>query len=267
MPWTDRGLPRNLITKRPYRGINVLTLSMLGYEHNYFLTFKQVQELGCSVKKGEKSHMVVYWNYIAPKDEKVLESEDSKAKKIPYIEYYSVFNIAQCDGFPESFTIPVDRETQPIPACEKIVEDMPQKPRIQFKEQSAYYDPIRDFVNMPKQKNFDSDAAYYSTFFHELIHSTGYSTRLARKDLIEMSEFGSEQYSHEELVAEIGTCYLQSITGIQMQFEQSAAYIKGWLSKLQNDKKFIFSAARHAQKATDFILNIQHEFEEQSADE
>ena len=94
------------------------------------------------------------------------------------------------------------------------------------------------------------------------LHSTGHVSRLNRKDLIQMSEFGSEPYSHEELVAEIGTCYLQFFTGIQGQFEQSAAYIQGWLAKLKNDRRFIFSASTAAQKATDYILNVKHELDE-----
>ena len=121
---------------------------------------------------------------------------------------------------------------------------------------------MHDYVNMPKQKSFETDAAYYSTLFHELIHATGHNKRLNRKDLIQMAEFGSEPYSHEELVAEIGACYLQSLTGIEERFEQSTAYIQGWLNALKNDRKFIFSASNAAQKAVDYILNQKADVEE-----
>jgi antirestriction protein ArdC len=120
---------------------------------------------------------------------------------------------------------------------------------------------------MPKKENFKSDESYYATLFHELIHSTGHHSRLNRSTLIQMSEFGSEPYSHEELVAEMGASYLESLTGIfESEAEQNAAYIQGWISKLKNDKRFILSASTQAQKAVDFILNVKFE-EKDSAEE
>ena len=112
---------------------------------------------------------------------------------------------------------------------------------------------------MPRQKSFKSDASYYSVLFHELVHSTGHESRLKRETLTQMAEFGDDNYSLEELVAEIGTCYLQSYAGITSEFQQSAAYLQGWLAKFKGEKRFIFQAARAAQKAVDFILNVKHE--------
>ncbi len=256
-PWTEAGIPKNLTSGRAYRGINVMLLASLGYETNLFLTSKQLKTVGGSIRPDAKPHIVVYWNYV---EKEGAETEETEQKKVPLLRYYTVFNIAQCDGVPTNMLpAPFTREVAPIPICEKIVADMPHKPRIQFKEQKAYYDPRKDFVNMPKQKTFTNDEAYYCTLFHELVHSTGHNSRLNRKDLIQMSEFGSEPYSHEELVAEIGTCYLQSLAGLQGQFEQSAAYIQGWLKKLKNDRHFIVSASSHAQKAVDYIMNVQPE--------
>lgn len=258
IPWSKGGIPMNLVSKRPYQGINLMLLAFMGYEQNVFLTSKQLNDLGGSIKPDEKPHIVVYWNYIE-KEEEGVEDKQSK-KKQPYLRYYTVFNIAQCDGIPASKVPPkINPGFNSIPMCEMLVENMPNCPQIKYKEQRAYYDPLRDFINMPKKTSFKSVESYYSTLFHELIHSTGHRSRLSRKDLLEMSEFGSDSYSHEELVAEIGACYLNSYTGLETQFEQNAAYIQGWLEKLKNDKKFIFSAAKHAQKATDFILNIQSE--------
>ncbi|HYV94628.1 MAG TPA: zincin-like metallopeptidase domain-containing protein [Chitinophagales bacterium] len=269
-PWTEAGLPQNLISKRAYRGINVWLLASLGYSENYFLTYKQLKEFGGSVKKDEKAHIVVYWNFV----EKDLEGNENgtqpsngKSKKVPFLRYYKVFNVAQCNDIPEMFIKPVIRQAYPIPACEDIVAKMPQCPQIKHKDNKAFYNPLSDFVNMPRKESFKSDESYYATLFHELVHSTGHHSRLNRSTLIQMSEFGSEPYSHEELVAEIGTCYLESLAGIiTTEFERNASYIQGWLERLKNDKKFILSASSHAQKATDFILNIKFE-EKESAEQ
>jgi antirestriction protein ArdC len=254
MPWSKGGIPMNLISKRPYQGINLMLLAYMGYEQNLFLTSKQLNELGGSIKPDEKPHIVVYWNYF----EKEQEGEETASKKKQaYLRYYTVFNVAQCNGIPPTMIPPkANPEFRSIEICDQVVKEMPLCPTIKHKEQKAYYDPLRDFVNMPKQTSFKTEEGYHTTLFHELIHSTGHRSRLDRKDVVEMHEFGSEPYSHEELVAEIGACYLNSHVGIESQFEHNTAYIQGWLKRLQNDRKFIFSAARHAQKATDFILNI-----------
>lgn len=265
VPWHSAGIPCNLISRRPYRGMNLMLLACYGYEQNFFLTFSQLKELGGKVKKDERGHLVVFWK--RPEKSEGVEVKDENEKKA-VLRYYIVFNISQCENIPEDklpstpYRIPAS-----ISACEDIVSNMPKRPVVKFKEHRAYYDPLKDFINMPKQKSFESDEAYYSTLFHELVHSTGHHSRLDRKDLLQMAEFGSEAYSHEELVAEIATCYLQSYTGITSQFEQSAAYIQGWLWKLKNDKRFILSASTHAQKASDYILNVQGEPDEETPKE
>jgi len=258
-PWASGGVPRNLVSGKPYRGINALLLGMERYEHNLFLTFDQVNNLGGKVKRGSKGHTVVYWN-VPDKAEEKLDGEQAEAanpekKKKASLWYYTVFNVSQCDNLPDRY-LPVNRLTEEIPSCEAIVGKMPQCPRIRHKEQRAYYEVVEDYINMPKKRSFKTDASYYSTLFHELVHSTGHDSRLARDGVVEMSEFGDEVYSKEELVAEIGTCYLCAVTGITGEFANSAAYIQGWLAKLQNDKMFIFKAASEAQKAINYILDI-----------
>jgi antirestriction protein ArdC len=257
-PWADSGVPKNLLSKRAYRGVNLLLLSSLGYEQNYFVTSKQLKEIDGSIKPDEKPHLVVYWNF-AEKEPAEAEKEEKAKKKAPFLRYYTVYNVAQCAGIPPELMPATGREPNPIPACESVVKEMSQRPDIRHKEASAFYDCLEDYVNMPKQKTFESDESYYSTLFHELVHSTGHHTRLNRMGLVQMTEFGSEPYSQEELVAEIGTCYLQSLTGITSEFDNSAAYIQGWLKKLNSDKHFIVTAASHAQKAIDFILNVELE--------
>lgn len=257
-PWHNGSLPINLVSKRPYQGINLLLLASLGYDLPIYLTSKQLNEIGGSIKPDEKPHIVVFWNYIGKSEEDVSKEEDKK--KTPYLRYYTVFNVAQCTGIPNS-KIPSFKEIDfvPINKAEETVSRMPNAPSIKHKEQRAFYDPLRDAVNMPKKTTFKSPESYYSTLFHELIHSTGHRTRLSRKTLLEMAEFGSDPYSIEELVAEIGACYLLSCCGIETVIEQNASYINGWLSQLKSDKKFIFSASRQAQKATNYILDIKED--------
>jgi len=261
-PWSDGGIPRNLISHRAYRGINVMLLASLGYEQNYFLTYKQLKTAGGKIKQGERGHLVVYWNFA----EFDLNDGINEKRKIPYLRYYTVYNIAQCEGL-EELIPPFDvNELNPIPACERIVAEMPNPPKIQHKEQKAYYNPLIDVVNMPKQNSFDTIENYYVTLFHELVHSTGHISRLNRKDLLQMAEFGCDPYSQEELVAEMGACYVLSYAGIPFEMEQSAAYIAGWLCKLQYDRRFVFNAATLAQKAADYILNLKPEFEQAQRD-
>ncbi len=259
-PWSDGGLPRNLFSKQYYRGINLLLLASLGYEQNLFITFKQLKEIGGKVKQGEKGCPVVYWNVKdKAKGEAAEDKGEAKDKKTAILRYYTVFNVAQCENIPEGYIPAITKVIGSIQSCEDIVAGMPQCPPIRHKEQQAYYNPLQDFINMPKKNTFGTAEGYYCTLFHELVHSTGHRSRLNRRDLIEMSEFGSEPYSHEELVAEIGACYLQSHAGVASEFEQSTGYIAGWLTKLKNDKRFVYTAATQAQAASDFILNVKPE--------
>ena len=266
-PWTDAGSPMNIISGRHYRGINMILLAMEGYEHNLFLSFKQVHDIGGKVKKGEKGLVVVYWNTVDAKQDATAQIEENKEQKKNHIlRYYYVFNIAQCENIPEKY-LPKERETNELPPCEAIVKAMPLCPPIKHKENAAFYNLTQDFVNMPKKRSFKKDESYFSTLFHELVHSTGHESRLKRDTVVQMAELGGEAYSQEELVAEIGTCYLQSVSGITGEFQQSAAYIQGWLGKLKGDKKFIFQAAKAAQKAVDFILNIKETKDEPKPEE
>src|SRR5882672_126559 len=265
-PWQEAGIPKNVVSQRPYRGINIWLLALHGYEKNYFLTLNQVNQLGASLKKDARAHIVVYWNYLDEEKSKETGNGNLNGKRTPLLRYYKVYNVAQCENIPGNLLGPVMREAYPIPACEKVIKGVPQCPPIRHKENRAFYNALSDIINMPKKENFKSDESYYATLFHELAHSTGHYSRLNRSTLIQMSEFGSEPYSHEELIAEMGASFLESLTGIfQSEAEQNAAYIQGWISKLKNDKRFILSASSHAQKATDFILNVK--FEEKEAGE
>jgi antirestriction protein ArdC len=257
--WAKAGLPKNLITGKNYRGINVWLLNSLNYSQNSFLTFKQVKDLGGSVKKGEKAQEVVFWKWIEKENKETKDIE-----KVPLLKYYRVFNIDQCIDIPKEKLPPViERNNNPIDTCEKIINEMPKQPDIRFKEHRAYYNRIDDFVNMPKMETFENSQEYYATLFHELVHSTGHNDRLNRKELLESAGMRSDKYAMEELTAEMGASYLKSYAGIPIEhLENNAAYIQGWLERLKNDKRFIVHASAQAQKATDYILNMKDEEKE-----
>ena len=257
-PWAESGVPANLLSKRQYRGINLWLLLSLNYEQNYFLTWDQIKSMGGSVKKGETGHIVVFWK---PVQKKAEEERDTKQKQVPMLRYYKVFNIAQCRDIPENL-IPksdvaaVDRE--PILECEAIINSMVNSPTIVHKEQKAYYRIDIDTINMPKKKSFKSLESYYSTLFHELVHSTGAEKRLGRKTLTDMVPFGSESYAMEELIAEMGSAYLCRFSGVlPNEINNTVAYLDNWLGVFKKDKRFIISASGQAQKAVDLILGRQ----------
>ncbi len=252
-PWTEAGLPQNLVTGKAYTGINVLLLASMGFARNYFLTFKQIKDLKGSVKKGEKSIPVIFWKWSEKEDPQTKEM-----KKVSMIRYYTVFNVDQCTGLPEE-RIPIIENDGKMDMAELdfIINDMPKRPPIFHKENEAYYHPVKDFINMPKMNNFKDTESYWSTLFHELIHSTGHASRLNRKEIVEKTTFGTEPYSMEELVAEIGACYLKSYVGIDKKhFDNNVAYIQHWLQKLRNDKRLIIYSSAKAQRAVDYILDV-----------
>lgn len=253
-PWkASTGLPRNLITQKPYRGINVFLLMAMGYESPNWLTFRQAIQLGGSVKKGEKSCPVVFWKQF------MIENEESgEAKKIPMLRIYHVFNTAQCEGLK---AVPAPEEVPfVVTSAAEIVAKMPQPPKIKSGMSHAFYQPVNDTVGMPERKRFESEDAYHATLFHELIHSTGHESRLKRQSIMERNGFGSMPYCKEELVAELGSAFLCGHAEIvDRTIDNSAAYIEGWLDSLKDDPTLIVYAAAQAQKAADFILGNGHE--------
>ncbi|MBS1586031.1 MAG: DUF1738 domain-containing protein [Bacteroidetes bacterium] len=251
--WKEGGVPRNLVSKHPYRGINLLLLTSLGYAENVFVSFNQLKEIGGKVKDDKKSCPVMFWKF-PPK-------EEAPINKKPTLHYYSLFNISQCEDIPESYLSPSQAIIGSVEACEHMVSSMPQCPNLQHKVNKTFYDPLYDFINMPKKNTFATEEAYYMKLFHQLIHATGHHSRLGRKDLIEMPEFGYNAFSHEELVAEIGAGYLQSFTGVSEEIPPSQEYISGWLKRFKDDKQLAYSAAGKAQQAVDFILNVKIEEE------
>jgi antirestriction protein ArdC len=253
-PWhVKTGLPRNLITQKPYRGINVFLLMAMNYESPNWLTLRQANVMGGQIKPGEKSCPVVFWKPMQVKDK-----ESGEDRKIPFLRLYHVFNVAQCTGLKNIPPADDSAFIQTLPA--ELVANMPQRPVIKRGMAMASYSPVTDMVNMPDHARFESEDHYHATLFHELVHSTGHEKRLKRASVMERNGYGSEPYGQEELIAEMGSAFLCGCAGIvDRTINSSAAYLEGWLKQLKEDKTLIVHAAAQAQKAADFILGHKPE--------
>jgi antirestriction protein ArdC len=240
--------PANLISKKPYRGINVFLLAFAGYGSQYWLTFNQAKQLGGNVRKGEHGTKIIFWKCKT----RETESADGEIeeRKSAFLRYFTVFNLQQTEGLKALLRLP---PAFPIQSAEEIVKAMPNPPAFE-QDSRAAYTPSTDTVTMPSRIAFDSQAEYYSTLFHELIHSTGHAKRLGREGIDKIQPFGSEDYSKEELVAEMGSAMLCGAAGIeQATLSNSAAYLRSWINRLKADSRLVVSAARAAQEAADYI--------------
>lgn len=248
-PWRTE-LPCNLVSGKPYRGINIFLLGMQHRSSRYWLTMKQANQLGGCVRKGEKSSVVTFWNV----GEEKLNQKTGKLSKPFLLRYYNVFNATQIDGLDKLNLGNAAQPVADIEACEQIVANMPNAPKREDSN-AAWYKPSIDTVGMPVKSLFNSSEEFYSTLFHELTHSTGHSSRVGREGIENINSFGSVSYSKEELVAELGASMLCGVTGIAPStLQNSAAYLKSWIDRLKGDSKLILSAASQAQKAADYIL-------------
>lgn len=264
-PWkTD--WPQNYVTKKGYRGINIFLLLDQDFSCPYWATFKQINELGGRVKKGEPGTIIVFWKLL----EKEIEDADMDAKTdekkkriIPLLRYYRVWNLEQTEGIDwQKGEQKHKSNAQILEEAEKIVENMPNKPIIKVGAQASY-NHLTDTIKIPEIAKFYTAAGYYGTLFHELGHATGHEKRLNRPGLVTDTTYGSEIYSKEELVSEMTASFLLGYIGFQddREIENAAAYIGGWLERLQNDSRLIIQAATQAQKAADYILGITEEEE------
>ncbi|MEQ8786232.1 MAG: zincin-like metallopeptidase domain-containing protein [Pirellulaceae bacterium] len=255
-PWGGRAaMPRNLVSGKAYRGVNVFLLGCNGYESPFWLTFKQAKALGGSVRKGEKGSPIIFWKQWE------RESADGDIDKIPVLRYYTGFHVSQCDGIPADKIPPIEQPAHdfaPIDRCERVVRGYGGRPTIRHEFARAFYRPNDDLVGMPRQTAFTSPEEYYSTLFHELTHSTGHAKRLNRKEIDTAVSFGSQDYGREELVAEMGAAFLCGVCGIETAtLDNSAAYVAGWLKAIKRDTKLVVLAAAAAQRAADLILGVQ----------
>lgn len=258
-PWTGDGGVASLPLRHngePYRGVNVLMLwatSMVrGYNSARWMTFKQALELGGCVRKGSKSTKSVFYGSVERDDDNADVDEGNK-RRVHFAKTNHVFNADQIEGLPEEYYIrpePArDLGTEADPKLDAFFDSVGVK-IVTSDEPRAYYSVRQDHIHMPPIATFYDAAGYYGTLAHEEVHATGAETRLDRFKKFE----DRKAYAFEELVAEIGACFLAVQLGAEPQFDQSAAYIEGWLEALKFDKEMIFKAAAEAQKAVDLIF-------------
>ena len=257
-PWTGvRSGAFNRVSKKSYSLLNQMLLKNEGE----YATFKQWTDLGGHIRKGEKSEIVVFWK-ILPVEE-VQEDGSKVVKQIPLLKYINVFHISQVDGV-EPLPKEEMHDIEPIENAESILQDYWTREHItveHIKGDKAFYSPMRDMIQLPLFEQFKDANEYYSTAFHESVHSTMKESRCnrAEKRKDKLVAFGSEEYSKEELVAELGSASLMNIIGIETKksFKNSTAYIQSWIRVLKNDVKFIVSASSKAEKAVNYILNTE----------
>ena len=250
-PWVASGGCVSYATGKPYSLLNQMLLGRPGE----YATFKQVQQAGGYVRKGEKAHMVVFWKWVEKEDE-----ETGDVKEIPFLRYYNVFHIDQCEGLKARHAEPLPQTANADQKAEAIICDYLKTSGVKLNHEQgdrAFYRPSDDSITLPLLAQFKETAEYNSTVFHELIHSTGHAKRLNR--IAGTAFFGSEAYSKEELVAEIGASALVHAAGLETpdSFRNNVGYIQNWLRVLRNDRKVIVSASGRADKAVSYILNAE----------
>ncbi len=250
-PWTSLGPPKNLISGRDYRGINRFMLSLGKFSSPYWITRKQIFAKGGAIRKGERSMPVIFWKVS---DSKTETDKSGRPKKMFLLRYYNVWNAEQTSGIEYPKPEPIIHE--PIPECESVVANMPNRPTIEHGGDRACYAAASDVVTMPPMTTFDLIEGYYATIFHELSHATGHKSRVGR----DLSSAGRGTYAREELVAEMSQAFLCAVCGIEMKtIENTAAYIQNWMKAIKSDPKLLVTAAGRAQKSADYILDRQPE--------
>jgi antirestriction protein ArdC len=253
--WKAANMPVNMVTKYPYRGINVWLLLSSPFASQNWITYNQLKKLNGTIKSGEEKNYETIIFFKIVKYDRAGEEQT-----YPMIRYTRVWNIEQVNLTDEQIEKLIPkvevREVNKIKACEDIVKNYKDCPEIKHGGDKAYYAPMFDNVQMPVQIEFDNDESYYNVLFHELGHSTGAPKRLNRFKVADSNIFGSDTYSKEELVAEMTASFLSAETGIGNDLiENTAAYISGWSEAIKNgDRNFVISAASKAQAAADYIL-------------
>ena len=268
--WNRYGMAKNYVSGNTYRGINAFLMNFFPpHPIPYYLSFKQAKDLGGHVKKGSKAEKVYFFKaYYKDADGKSISAERAAQLQasggdyqfIPFLKSYSVFNVADVEGV--DFDIPEvqSHDHSTLERCEAMIAAIPNPPEfVEEDHNGAWYNPRRDKLNMPPLNQFETVEDYYSVKFHELTHSTGHVTRLNREGITGEIKPGSPEYAREELIAEMGASFLCAATGIDVASvtDNNAAYIASWLKRLQDDKTLVLKAAAGAQKAADYLLNIE----------
>ena len=251
-PWSvasNNSADMNAISKKEYQGVNRLILGMSGYSSPVWASFKQWQDLGGNVKKGEKGTQIVFYSQVTKSE---IKPNDPNPENSTYamLKAYYVFNADQVEGVEFDKPEPVIAEFNPVPALDDRIAKT--GAQISHGGGRAFYRPSSDSITIPDRSTFLSESHYYATVLHELTHWSGAPHRL---DRTKGKRFADTAYAFEELVAEMGAAFLCADYGIQGEL-QHADYIGNWLTCLKNDNKAIFNASALAQKAADYINGL-----------
>jgi antirestriction protein ArdC len=256
-PWSvtpGQNVPQNAVTNRPYSGCNVILLWLArnrGWATPRFLTFKQAVEAGGHVRKGEHGTKVYFVKQLQVKDG---DGEEAESGLIPMMREYTVFNLDQCEGLPESIRAGKPMRVRNPDTRDALADDFLRSTGADIREGQgeAYYVPSQDFISMPAFQAFKGADHFYNTVFHELIHWSGNKSRLNR-DL--KNRFGTRDYAAEELVAELGAAFLCAEFGFDGDV-RNAGYIATWIELLKADKRAFFTACSKASKASDYLRSL-----------
>jgi antirestriction protein ArdC len=259
-PWTKSwnmttSLPKNFESGNRYSGINILNLLDRGFTDSRFLTMNQIKNLGGMVKKGEKSTPIFF---MKPVEQKVENEEtgEIEIKKYFLMQSYNVFNITQTNG--------IDYEPEVKSSTPKNnIQEFIDSSNIPLFRGTPAYSPNDDCIFMPHYHEFNNDNNYYSTYFHELSHSTGHKSRLDR--FHKHTVYGDERYAFEELIAELGSAFLSLEMGIKPDSKKQAAYLNSWIQALKERPNILYSAASHASKSTNFLINNYNNLKQQNS--
>jgi len=255
-PWVGSDSTVSHATGRSYSILNQILLGKPGE----YISFNQCAKEGGKIKKGAKSRMVVFWKILED-----VDAETGDVKKIPLLKYSRVFHIDDCEGIKAKYTAEDKTfDNKPIEHAQTVLDQYLNREGIKLEfvdVGGAYYRPAQDTIHLPALEKFVSSEAFYDTAFHECVHSTGAEKRLDRTGITGWANFGSDVYSKEELIAEIGACAIMNILGLETTttFRNNAAYIQNWLTALKNNKRLLVGASTAADKAVRFLLGTETE--------
>lgn len=244
--WSSKQLPKNFISDNHYNGINILTLMDTDFKDNRFLTFNQVKQLGGSINKGKKSKPIFF---LKPNEKEVVDEDGNKTTEKYFImQSYQVFNIEQTSGINYEKTYPKNKN-EVIQSAQEFIDNI----NIPVYPGEPAYSVDYDSIFMPNINEFKDSFNYYSTYFHELSHATGHSSRMNRPM---NAKFGSKEYAQEELIAELSSSFLCGEFGVDMKTTQHSQYLNHWIEVLKEKPMTLFSAASAAGKAATYLKNV-----------
>lgn len=244
----------------PYRGINVLMLwaeaESKGYTAPIWITFKQALDLGAHVRKGEHGSLVVYASKTTRTEVDAVTGDESE-RDIPFLKGYTVFNVEQVEGLPAQYQATAGQTLDPVQRIAQADAFIAATgARVAHGGNRAFYSISEDRIQMPPFEAFRDAESYYATLAHETVHWTRHESRLNRD--FGRKRWGDEGYAMEELVAELGSAFLSSDLSLTPEvMPDHASYIASWIKVLKDDKRAIFTAAAHAQRAADFLHGLQ----------